>query len=145
MLRLLLTATLMVFFVKAPAQDCTDFHLGQCEIPDFSYYYNQQSKSLTLSVARSKELQIVAYENTDYFISVCKHRKFDVLQFKIFEDSEPRTLIYDNAENSYSETLKFTNEATRRLVIELTLPEDKNDDTKTRCVGVLIATRMHQK
>jgi hypothetical protein len=96
-------------------------------------------------VGDKKEIHIVAYENTDYFISVCKHRKFNTLQFKLFTD-EPRELLYNNATNSYSDTLKFANRETRRLIIELSIPKDKNDadDRKKRCAGVLIGTRMHK-
>lgn len=139
-----ITATLLLSFYLARAQECKDFHLGFCPIPDFTYYYNQQSSSLEVKVGDTREVHIIAYENTDYFISVCKHRKFNTLQFKLYTD-EPRELLYDNATNSFADSIKFANQETRKLIIELSIPKEKNDsaDRKRRCAGVLIGTRMH--
>ena len=129
---------------NSQSQSCKDFHLGFCPIPDFTYYYNQQSQSMEFRVGEKKEVHIIAYENTDYFISICKHRKFNTLQLKLYTE-DPRELIYDNSTNTFADTLKFANRETRRLVLELSIPKEKNDpkDRKERCAGVLIGTRMH--
>ncbi|NJM14501.1 MAG: hypothetical protein HC896_03180 [Bacteroidales bacterium] len=147
MYRLLILTIL--FFSSASTltrAQCVDFHLGYCAIPDFSYFYNQQSKSFELGVGQTGELKIIVYENTDYYISVCKHRKFSTLQFKVYEDNGSHDLLYDNATNGYADTLKFTSEVTRKLILELTIPAGENptDDTKPRCTGILIASRMRQ-
>jgi hypothetical protein len=135
---------LMFAWSIGQSQSCKDFHLGFCPIPDFTYYYNQQSQSMEFRVGEKKEVHIIAYENTDYFISICKHRKFNTLQLKLYTD-DPRELIYDNATNAFADTLKFANRETRRLVLELSIPNERNDpkDRKERCAGVLIGTRMH--
>lgn len=136
---------LLFLFASLYSQECKDYHLAFCPIPDFTYYYNQQSRSTEISVGNTKEVHIIVYENTDYYISVCKHRKFNTLQFKLFTE-DPRELLYDNATNAYSDTIKFSNQETRKLVIELSIPKEKNDpsDRKKRCAGVLIGSRMHQ-
>jgi hypothetical protein len=134
-----------VFVGSLHAQKCTDFHLAFCPIPDFSFYYDQQSTSIALGVGESAEVKIIVYENTDYYISVCKHRKFNTAGLKIFEDTEEREVLFDNSTNAYIDSVKFHNKATRKLILEVSIPEDKNDrsDDKKRCAGVMIASRMH--
>lgn len=97
-----------------------------------------------MRVGQTKELHIVAYENTDYFVSACKHRKFNTLLFRIYEDSETKKLLFDNSTNNYVDFIKFANKETRKLIIEISLPPEKNDkeDLKLRCTGILVATRL---
>jgi hypothetical protein len=97
-----------------------------------------------MRIGQTKELRIIAYENTDYFVSACKHRKFNTLNFKIFEDSEEKKLLFDNSTNNYVDFIKFANKETRKLVIEISLPPEKNEegDNKMRCTGILVATRL---
>ncbi len=138
----------MVMFLQLSAlsQDCSDFHLSFCVIPDFTFFYNQQSRSFNMRVGETKELRIIAYENTDYFVSACKHRKFNTLQFRIYEDSETKDLLFDNSTNNYADFIKFANTETRKLIIEISLPPEKNDpeDHKMRCAGILVASRLRK-
>lgn len=137
-------SALVFLQLHASSQDCSDFHLSFCAIPDFTFFYNQQSRSFNMRVGQTKELRIIAYENTDYFISSCKHRKFSTLLFRIFEDTETKDLLFDNSTNNYVDFIKFANQETRKLIIEISLPVEKNDenDHKLRCAGILVATRL---
>lgn len=139
-------STVILLQLHALSQDCSDFHLSFCAIPDFTFFYNQQSRSFNMMVGQTKELSIIAYENTDYYISACKHRKFNTLLFRIYEDTETKDLLFDNSTNNYVDFIKFANQETRKLIIEISLPVEKNEesDHKLRCAGILIATRLRK-
>ena len=133
---------MIVSAVTAFAQDCTDYHQFHCQYADYTFFYSRQSKSALFKRGQTSELKIIAYGEEDYYIAVCAHRKFGDIHFRILEDTEDSTLIYDNAENEYSESVIFTNELTRNLIIQVRVPEGTSKgDTDRRCVGVVIQFR----
>lgn len=124
------------------AQDCTDYHQYHCMYADYTFFYSRQSKSALFRKGQTSELKIVAYGGDDYYVAVCAHRKFGDIHFRIFEDNEKRSLIYDNAKNNYQESITFTNTITRNLIIEVKVPEgDGRNLSERRCVGVVIEFR----
>ena len=142
----LLFIILIILFVSQAsesfAQDCTDYHQYHCLYADYTYFYSRQSKSALFRKGQTSELKIVAYSGEDYYVSVCAHRKFGNIQFRILEDNEQRNLIYDNAKNDFAESITFSNTITRNLIIEVTVPEGDNKDVlDRRCVGVVIEFR----
>ena len=134
--------TLFIAFSAAclstSAQDCTGYHQYHCTYADYTFYYSRQSKSALFQQGQTSELNMVAYGGEDYYIGVCAHRKFGDLHFRILEDNDARTVIYDNADDEYSKSIIFSNEITRNLIIEVTVPQEKTTDMERRCVGVII-------
>ena len=132
----------LIFFLSvfaSYAQDCNDYHEFNCTFADWTYFYSRQSKSALFKRGQTSELRFIAYGGEDYFISVCTHRKFAPLAFKIYEDNEEKDLLYDNAGEGFINTVNFSNNRTRKLIIEVTVPTDANADPKEmKCVGVLI-------
>lgn len=123
-------------------QDCTDYHQYHCLYGDYSFFYSRQSKSALFRPGQTSELKIVAYSGEDYYVSVCAHRKFGDIRYRILEDTPEKKLIYDNADDDYAETIIFTNEVTRNLIIEVSVPKgDERDAKDRRCVGVVIQFR----
>lgn len=141
---LLILLGLLGFFPKTQvkAQDCTDYHQYHCLYGDYTFFYSRQSKSALFKRGQTSELHIVAYGGEEYYVSVCAHRKFSPVHFRILEDNESKSVIYDNAKDEYSESVVFKNEVTQNLIIEVSVPEgdDKNDNER-RCVGVVIQFR----
>jgi hypothetical protein len=138
---------LLVFIVSlipvlSFSQDCTDYHQYHCLYADYTFFYSKQSKSSLFRQGQVSELKIIAYSGEDYYVSVCAHRKFGDIHFRIIEDNAERRVIYDNASDNYSESIIFSNEITRNLIIEVSIPEgvDK-ESTDRRCVGVVIQFR----
>jgi len=123
------------------AQDCTDFHTKSCPIPDFSYYYDQQSGSFTLRDGQLGELRVIVFEKTDYFVSICTQKRHKNIQLKIFEDDSEKKLIYDNSMDGFVDSIKFSNDITKKLILEVMVTNDKTD-IKERCVGILVAKRI---
>jgi len=133
---------LIILTLNAFSQDCTGYHQFHCQYADYTFFYSRQSKSALFKRGQSSELRIIAYGGEDYYIAVCAHRKFGNLHLVIKEDSEDSTLIYDNADYEYNESINFTNEVTRNLIIEVSVPEDAAKDNKERrCVGVVVQFR----
>ena len=121
------------------AQDCTDYHEFNCTFADWTYFYSRQSKSALFKKGQTSELRLIAYGKEDYFISVCTHRKFAPIHFKIFEDNEDKDLLYDNSSEAFINTVNFSNNRTRKLIIEVTVPNTVAADADDKkCVGVLI-------
>ena len=124
------------------AQDCTDYHQYHCLYADYTFFYSKQSKSALFRQGQVSELKIIAYSGEDYYISVCAHRKFGNIRFRILEDNAERRVIYDNADNDYNESITFSNEVTRNLIVEVSVPEgDSSSSSERRCVGVVIQFR----
>jgi hypothetical protein len=136
----------LLIIVLAPigafSQDCTDYHQYHCLYADYTFFYSRQSKSALFRQGQSSELRIVAYSGEDYYVAVCAHRKFGDIQFRILEDNPGRKVIYDNASDDYAESITFSNEVTRNLIIEVSVPEgDDKSSNDRRCVGVVIQFR----
>ena len=129
---------LFVFFQIGKSQDCTDYHQFQCTYADYTFFYSQQSKSMLFMRGQTHDVSIIAYAGEDYYITVCAHHKFGDLQFKIFEDNSNHTLIYDNSLDNYSNSIVLSNQRTRNLIIEVTVPIGKGNERDRRCVGVLV-------
>jgi hypothetical protein len=127
------------------AQDCTDYHQYHCLYADYTFFYSRQSKSALFKRGQTSELKIVTYTGEDYYISVCAHRKFGKIHFRIIEDNAARNVIYDNAVDDYAESVTFSNSLTRNMILEVTVPETEGvDSNDRRCVGVVIQFRKTQ-
>ena len=141
-IQIILFVSLILSPIFSFAQDCTDYHQYHCIYADYTFFYSRQSKSALFKRGQTSELKIVAYSGEDYYVAVCAHRKFGDIRFKILEDNPDKTLIYDNADDDYSESITFSNEVTRNLIIQVSVPDDdmKGSDDR-RCVGVVIQFR----
>lgn len=131
---ILMTVSLMPLL---KAQDCVDYHQYHCVYTDYTFFYSRQSKSTLFHRGQTSTFSIVAYGGEDYYVSVCAHRKFGDLHFRIL-DEKTSAVIYDNATNEYASSIVFSNENTRNMIIEVTVPPGSGSERDKRCVGVLI-------
>lgn len=137
-----ISTILLLFSTLSFSQDCTDYHQYHCLFADYTFFYSRQSKSALFRKGQTSELHIVAYSGEEYYVAICAHRKFGDVQFRILEDSQEKTVIYDNADDNYSESVIFSNDITRNLIVEVTVPEgDGKNMNERRCVGVVIQFR----
>ncbi len=139
---LILFTTLLLSPILSFGQDCTGYHQYHCMYADYTFFYSRQSKSALFKRGQKSELKIIAYSGEDYYVSVCAHRKFGDIRFRILEDNAGKTVIYDNADNEFGESIIFSNELTRNLIVEVSVPEyESKDSNDRRCVGVVIQFR----
>lgn len=142
---ILLYLFLLFAFSAVHAQDCTGYHQYHCTYADYTFFYSRQSKSALFKRGQTSEMKVIAYGGEDYYIGVCAHRKFGKIEFKIMEDNESRTVIYDNTKDDYAQSVIFSNETTRNLIIEITVPPAKNNENDRRCVGVIIQFKKEEE
>jgi len=139
---LILLIALLSFPVISFGQDCTEYHQYHCLYADYTFFYSRQSKSTLFRPGQTNEMKIIAYSGEDYYVAVCAHRKFGNIHLRILEDNANKKVIYDNAQDNYSEFITFSNNVTRNLILEVSVPLGDNKDTKeARCVGLVIQFR----
>jgi len=143
---LVLVSIVILFSFSTLSQECINYHKDFCPLPDYSFYYDQQSKGLDMFVGEKIRINIIFYASTDYYLSVCGHRKFKIIQFQII-DPDSKRILYDNAGEDYVDNIIIKNKNTRNLIVEVSIPRElnkvkKNDDKK--CVGILLASRLNK-
>jgi hypothetical protein len=139
---IVLITTFFSLPVISLAQDCTGYHQYHCLYADYTFFYSRQSKSALFKPGQTSELKIIAYNGEDYYVAICAHRKFGNIRFRILEDNENRKVIYDNAQDNYNESITFSNEVTRNLILEVSVPEGESGaENDRRCVGIVIQFR----
>ncbi len=132
----------LFIFLRSEGQDCFYYHEYFCKFPNSSYFYSGQSRSALFAPGMISEFKLVTFGGEDYNISICFERKFKNVRFRLIEDDPAKSVLYDNKENNYQTVMNFTNNVARKLIIEISVPEEENakkDDL--HCVGVLIHFR----
>lgn len=142
----LITFVLIFSGLQANAQLCTGFHkTSACAakpIEGFQLY--GQSRSAFLEIKKSFEYKFILYGNKDFIFVLCTEHNYGPIHFRIINEDN-KELIYDNITENYIESIGFTNEKTRKVIIEVTLlsekikPEDGSDNRA--CVGFNIRWR----
>ena len=124
-------------------QDCSYYHEYFCKFPNSSYFYSSQSRSALFTSGMTSQFKLVTFGGEDYSISICYERKFKKVRIRLIEDNADHTVLYDNADFDYKETMTFSNNVARKIIIEISVPEDptNKDNQELRCVGVLIHFR----
>ncbi len=129
--------------IKLGGQDCVYYHEYFCKFPNSTYFYSGQSRSALFAFGMTSEFKIVTFGNEDYHISICYERKFKNVRMRIIEDNADKTVLYDNKDFDYQTTMTFTNNVARKLIIEVSVPEDLSgkEGQDLHCLGVLIHFR----
>lgn len=127
------------------AQDCSDYHQYHCVYSDYTFFYSRQSKSELFQRGQTSSYNIVVYGGEDYYVAVCAHRKFGNLHFRILDANNPEVVIYDNSQNDYASSIVFSNENTRNLVVEVTVPLEGGSAKEKRCVGMLVQFKKQEE
>lgn len=136
---------LLILFLtfKLEAQDCFYYHEYFCKYPNSSFFYSGQSRSALFTFGMTSEFKLITFGNEDYHLAICYEKKYKNVRLRIMEDNESRNIIYDNAEFGYKTEMNFSNNVARRLIVEISVPEDpaSSGDQELRCVGVLLHFR----
>lgn len=129
------------FGVKA--QDCFYYHEYECKYPDNTYFYSGQSRGALFSYGMTSQFKIVTFGGEDYRIAICHQFKVKNVRMRLIEDNESKTVLYDNEEFKYQTEMTFTNNVARKIIVEITVPEDQTgkDKSNMHCLGVLIHFR----
>lgn len=146
----LLALALSLLPLGSLAQDCVDYHkVGDCMMDrqkGFKVY--SQSKSVSMSLLDTVELNLVFYGQKDYILSFCAHRKMYPIHFVLI-DQQTNQLLYDNAEDKYIESLGVGFDVTKSLVIKIDVLARRAKEAEIEgylgCLGLLIQYRNYEK
>jgi len=140
---LICTLLFSLQIISLGGQDCFYYHEYFCKFPNSTYFYSGQSRSALFAFGMTSEFKIVTFGGEDYHISICYERKFKNVRMRLIEDNADRTVLYDNKDFDYQTTMTFTNNVARKLIIEVSVPEDASgkEGQDLHCLGVLIHFR----
>lgn len=129
---------------------CGDFHRKAClRSPDDGFTYNGQSKSGLFAKGQQSTIKVVFYRGMDYHISVCGDD--DAQANFIIKDAKTGEVLYDNTTDNNTQEIQISNQNTRNVNIQVSLPgggNDKKDMVKGQegiCAGLLIEHRRSDK
>jgi hypothetical protein len=151
-LRIFLTVGVFLFLSSASGitQECVDYHeVGDCMLDrqrGFKVY--SQSKSVSMGLTDTVELNIVFYGQKDYILSFCAHRKMYPVHFVLI-DPDTESILYDNANDKYIESLGVGFDVTKSLKMRVdVLARESTEDEITDflgCLGLLIQYKNYDK
>ncbi len=142
MTRFIIIISLILFSASySQAQSCYGFHLTKgCDVRDTDEYKNfSASRSVMVEAQRTYQYQLTLYGGYDYKVGLCTEKGYYPIHFKII-NADDNSVFYDNYEDDYVETVGFTNDNTRNVIIEVTLLASKmefRDSADLRaCLGI---------
>jgi len=144
--RILLFVTILLSVATAANAQCTGFHtIRECTPPDITdFKIFGQSRSRLVEAKKTFYYQVVLFGGYDYKVGICTEKGYYPVQFKII-NADDKTVFYDNANDDYMETVGFTVEKTKNVILEITVLASKKefkDVTDTRvCAGIAIYWR----
>ncbi|NOZ47901.1 MAG: hypothetical protein GXO79_14155 [Chlorobi bacterium] len=145
------------FFLILPvlsfSQRCGSYHITHGNFSENKFYqiHKEASRSALFVKGETSHMYLEVFNGRDYRISITHD---DILggpiRFKLI-DQEDDALLYDNANDNYTQEFEFTVTKSRMLIIEISVPgssvglektsQEKGlfkKDTEIGCVGVLI-------
>ena len=145
-----LTFVLFLVPVGLQAQDCVGYHeVGDCMLDrqkGFKVY--SQSKSVSMSLLDTVELNIVFYGQKDYILSFCAHKKMYPIHFNLI-DPETGLVLYDNTNDKYIESLGIGFDVTKSLLIKMDVLARKASEEEIEnflgCLGLFIQYKNYEK
>ena len=130
--------------VLSQAQYCHNFHRSNCYRSANKFFkYNGQSKSALMAKGQSSNLNVVVYSGQDYRVSICTEPELgEKMEWRIL-DGKSKDVLYDNADDEYSQQFEFTCDKTRSLVFEVSVPDGETKNKRLKptdmaCLGLLI-------
>lgn len=146
----LLVLAMILIPLAGTAQDCVDYHkIGDCNMDrqkGFKVY--SQSKSFTMGLLDTLELNVVFYGQKDYILSFCAHKKMYPIHF-ILVDPETDQVLYDNQDDRYIESLGVGFDVTKSLLMKVDVKSRKASEEEIEefhgCLGMLIQYKNYDK
>lgn len=129
----------VLFLNSTSAQDCGKSKAyKQCEYPDDSRFENKFNWSKSFRKGQTKQYVLTFMKGRQYYVSVCSSDYKKDIHVKLREDNEKQDILYDNAINELSKTLDLKMDETKKLIIEVSVPPGKINESKMKyfCVGL---------
>jgi len=147
--RFLLAILAFFLYTNSFGQPCYGIHGSMlCAIPapDVNEFKTSGlSKSVLLQTKTPYKYSLVLAPGKDYIIGVCCELPYKPVKFRLI-DLQKDTVIYDNSEDDYMESIGFTvEENPMNLVIEVTIlatdAKPRSGEESRSCMGLKILYR----
>lgn len=118
---------------------------GDCRL-DFQKGYRMYSQSggYHVNMRDTLDLNVVFFGQKEYLFTFCADHELYPLHFMIY-DPESGSLVYDNREDRYIESMAIGFDVTRNLLLRITavgeLAPEGGQEASSGCVGVLFQYR----
>lgn len=143
MLRLVIFACLVFELpVFLQAQDCSSsFKQGDCKMDlQRDYKTFSQSRGFTITPGDTVEMSVVFYGQKDYIFTFCTDKELYPVHCQII-DTETGTMLYDNKDDRYIESLALGMDVTKNLTFRISalasLETASVETAGPGCLGVL--------
>ena len=117
---------------------CKTFSKKVCKLELLPYVHDGIYNATVLSEGETVELYKTFYSGQEYRIAVCGAEELPPVHFQVL-DAE-KNVLYDNANNNYSDTWDFKLEASQQLMISIQVEtsDELSDEILSGCVSVLV-------
>lgn len=145
--RFLIISTLFVLLsLIVDGQNCAKFNrTSECKVKNSDNYKRfGQSKNAVVDAGKTFKFQVVLFGGYDYKIGLCTEKGYKPIHIKIV-NADDQSVIYDNVDDDYTETVGFSNETTKNVILEITCMASEMEfrdigDSRT-CLGIAIFWR----
>ncbi len=134
---LLLLLILLSGGVYSYAQNCKDYE-KKCSDAPKGFKSSSMSRSFSMKKQRKVNINQTFYGGRQYYMAVCGKPKLGKIHFRIIEDDENKTVLYDNAADGFTISKMFAFESTIKLIIEISAP-NYFTDSESECAGIVLA------
>ena len=141
---------LLSFSALLFSQDCeTCFKLGDCRMDlQREYKIYSQSKGFSITTQDTIEMNVVFYGRKDYIFTFCTGKELYPIHFRII-DPDSESIIYDNKEDRYIESLGVGFDVTKNLIFKINVLGETNDTggqlDYSGCLGILFQYKSYDK
>ena len=117
---------------------CKTFAKKVCKLELLPYVHDGIYNATVLSEGETAELYKTFYSGQEYRIAICGAEELPPVHFQVL-DAE-KNVLYDNANNNYSDTWDFKLEASQQLMISIQVEtsDELSDEILSGCVSVLV-------
>ena len=134
---IIISSCILLSGINLLGQNCKKYE-NKCPPPPKGFKLSSTSKSFSLKKMKKVNLKLTFYGDRAYYISTTGKPKLGKIHFRLIEADENRTILYDNAADSFATNKIFEIESTLNVIIEVSAPTYQTDRIR-ECAAVLIA------
>lgn len=135
-------ALLIAFPMMANAQ-CKNFAKKICRLELTPYIHDGNYNAAILTEGEEAELFKTFYAGQEYRMAVCGSESLPKVQFTVM--TVDRKVLYNNANDNYSNIWTFNVDATQQLIVVVKVPAENTadaDELNSGCVSIMFGLKI---
>ena len=122
---------------------CRGFVKNNCGEAMGDYIPGESFNAAKLFPGDVAEVEMTFNSGVDYRLLICSHEILGDVQFQLAD--EEGEVLYDNADNEFSESFDFRLEGTRTLQLKINIPENEESSINPQgCVAILVGRKLDE-